>query len=222
MLKYKELVKWFKDLGFIIFDTNISIDTMKRILNPSDINESEILNLGFFTHVYLQSRFTLVVQLSKVLDENDNQKRNFLKLFNRLSLEKYDEEFKNYLRQNSVEANLSTSKADIKAVISQLRLELDSYKELIHRVKNIRNHVYAHSNSDANVKSVSDIELETLVNLSNKIFNVLYNKIFDAEFLFNETENWKPDYIIRVLSEHRTATLDGIKRSIIEKDTGVS
>jgi hypothetical protein len=218
MIRYKEVKQWFYDLANIIFDTNLSIDIMRSIAKePSDITEDIVKSTGFFFQVSLQSRFTIYVQLCKVLDENDNQKRNFIKLFTRLSSESYDKEFKNHLRSNTANDYLLTTKAEIIQCVTGLRVEINKHKELIERVVRNRNKVYAHSHPNADVPYVSDDELLLLINLCNRIYNDFNLKLFDNHMGFEYTEDWMPDKIINDAVTYRRNELEKFKLSIINK-----
>lgn len=204
MLKHDELLTWFQDLGYIIFDTNKSIDNLQRIRQPSDENEKQVLSIGFFSHFYHQSRFTLMVQLPKIFDKNDNQKRNFIKLFNRLNNDKYDEKLKYLLKSNDNKYNLLfSSKAEIRNAIKPYKIEIEEHSDIIKRVVINRNKTYAHFDPDRDIPFVTDDELELLVKLSNKIFNELYAGFFYHTYAFTLTKSWNVDDIINVLAKYR-------------------
>jgi hypothetical protein len=210
MLTHDDLSNWFEDLQKIIFDTKISIDNIKRITHPTDDLEKYVLNHGFFSHCYRQSRFTIVVQLCKVFDVNSNQKRNFYKLFNRLSSEKYDKTLMEMLKRQGVAPHLFANRNDILNEIKLLTDEIEAQKELIERIVNLRDTLYAHSDPDSSVPHVSNPELEVLINLAIKTYNNLYGKLYDSTLVFEYTKDWKVDYPIKALAKLRKLRLDHI------------
>lgn len=202
MLKYDDLLTWFQDLGYIIYDTHISIDNLQRIRQPANEIEKQVLKIGFFSHFYLQSRFTVIVQLSKVFDENDNQKRNFLKLFNRLTKDTYDKKLKDALKRKDNNLYLLfSSKSEIIDFVNLLKIKIDKHSEIIKKVVTIRNKLYAHSDPDPNIPIVTDEEITSLVRLADKIFNDLYTRFFYTKYAFKHTNKWKIEPIIKILSE---------------------
>ena len=208
MLTNEDLLNWFYDLKKIIFDTKISIDNIKRITHPTNDLEKHVLKHGFFHYVYFQSRFTIVVQLCKIFDENDNQKRNFFKLFNKLSFDKYDESIIEILKMNEVSNHLFAKRKDITNEINLLTKEIEIQKEIIDKIVFLRDKVYAHSDPDSNLPDVSNQELEVLIDLAIKIYNNLFYKFYTGTLMFEHTTDWKVDYPIKALAKLRKERLD--------------
>jgi hypothetical protein len=208
MLTRVELLEWFSDLDKIIFDTNISINNIQRIIQPVSEIEKKILSIGFFDQFYHQSRFVIIVQLCKVFDNNKSQKRNFYKLFNRLCSEMYDQEIEFLLTTNGSGQQFSSTKADIKNTIDSFKLELKTHKKLLKKVIDCRNWLYAHSDPNCKVPYVTNDELDKLVKLSNKIYNELYYRFFVSRKLFEHTSDWKIDEILAALSKFKQEEIE--------------
>ncbi len=219
MLTNDCLSDWFKDLSKIIFDTKISIDNIRRITHPEDDIEEKVLKHGFFSHCYRQSRFTIIVQLCKIFNKTSNQKRNFYKLFNRLSIDKYDKTITDILKENESSnhafanwgnlerSGLFTNRVDIVNEINSLMSEIEIQKGIIERILVLRDGQYAHSDPDSRLPNVSNQELEILINLAIKIYNNLYGKFYDTTLVFAHTIDWKIDYPIKALAKIRRERL---------------
>ena len=194
------LEKWLDELGRIIIDIKITTDNLNKLESPKDEFEREILDHGFFAHCYKQSRFTLIVQLSKLFSNSSNQKRSFIKLFNILENSNYNKELMELLENNSIEPNLFTSKKDVVEFISTSRIRISKKSELIEKVNTLRNEVYAHSDPDPSLPRLNIEELTELCDLSIQLYNNLRGKLFDIEFLFDLNDSWKIDYPIKMLA----------------------
>jgi hypothetical protein len=178
MLKLHDVEKWFEDLKNIIFDINVSIEDIKRITHPVDEIEKKILQHGFFSHFYLQSRFTIIVQLCKLFDENKNQKRNLFKLFDRLSSEEYDEELIEKLNSNCNSNRLFGNRSDIQTEIILIKAEIETHRDIIKKIISLRDKFYAHSDPSSVLPRADNPELEALVKLAVKIYNQIRGKLF--------------------------------------------
>jgi hypothetical protein len=206
------LEKWFEDLNRIIFDINISIDNIKRIATTEDEFEKQIIEHGFFGHFYRQSRFTIIVQLCKIFAENNNQKRNLYKLFNKLTFDKYDSDIQQQLYKNKDIDRLFSSRTDIQNEIIGIKTEISKHSDLIKKIVTLRDKYYAHSDTDSDLPKVSNAELEVLVKLAVKIYNKIRGGFFDVTFMFDSNADWKVDYPLKVLAAHRKEQLERIKR----------
>jgi hypothetical protein len=224
MLTHDSLLAWFRDLSKIIFDAKISIDNIKRIANPNDEIEKKVLRHGFFSYLYRLSRFSVVIQLCKIFNNNGNQKRNIHKLFNRLRIDEYDNTIKETLMENGRQnemmnkiysgessSNLFGCKADIIYEIDSLNTEIEANNESIEKIKILRNQLYAHTDPDPSLPSVSNQELENLISLAIRIYNRLYGRLYDVTFLFEHNRDWKVDYHIKALSRLKLKDVEGRK-----------
>jgi len=152
----------------------------------------------------------MIVQLAKLFDDSSNQRRNFHKLCNRLTNEKYDEEIEALLKTNSetVFVNVFKSRKEIEQAVNEIRNELKKHEVVIDKVITARDKVYAHRDPNAKVKGVTSDELKELVDLSAYIFNNTRGKLFDINTMFTGTSDWDVDFVLREASENRKKVLD--------------
>ena len=214
MLTISDLRNWFDDLWKIIFDINVSISNIKRMAFPIDAIEEKVLSRGFFAHFYRQSRFTIIVQLCKLLSYSDNQKRSIYKLLNRLSEEKFHSELTKKLLEIHPEYSLKTLRNSIRTVGQQVFDEIQEHNDLISKVVILRDKYYAHSDPDVTLPNVTNEELEKLVNLSISIYNRLYGLIFDSTFIFTHNNDWKVDYPLQILYEAKKKQIEDKNQQI--------
>ena len=208
MLTRVDLEEWFSDLDEIIFDTNISIDNLQRIIQPVSEIEKKILSIGFFDQFYHQSRFVIIVQLCKVFQKDPHQKRNFHELFKRICSDTYDQDIEFLLMTNGSGGQLSVAKDDIINTINSLNREIKTHKKLLKKVIYRRNKLYAHSDPNCKVPDVTDNELDILVKLSNTIYNELHYKFFLNTKGFEYTFDWRIDEILAVLSKFKQEDIE--------------
>ena len=193
----------------------VSIDNINRMTNATDKYEKEILNHGFFSHFYRQSRFTIIVQLCKIFAKTNNQKRNLYKLFNRLASDKYDGNIEAKLKKNLDIGRLFTNRKDIQNEIISLTAEIETHNELIDRVVMLRDKYYAHSDPDSDLPKVTNNELKILVDLAVKIYNKIRGRLYDISFMFDQNSDWRVDYPISVLAAQRKDYLEKLNQKNI-------
>lgn len=202
MIKLQEVKNWLIELEKLIFDINVSIQNISRMKDSSDKFEQQILRHGFFSHFYRQSRFTIIVQLSKIFSKSPNQKYNIHKLFNRLTNDSYDSEFLEQLEKNRINSRLFSSKKQIIDSIKIQRLEIEKHEDLISRIVNLRDTVFAHSDNTAEIKLVTDLELIQIIDLAKKMNNSFRSRLIDTSFLYDMNTDWKIDYILSSIAEY--------------------
>lgn len=214
MLTKKELDDWFEDHWNIIVDLHISINNALRLKKETYQYEEQIKRHGFFRHHWYQLKFIMIVQLAKLFDDSPNQRRNFFKLFNRLTSEKYDEEIEALLKSNSDKmfVNVFKSRKEIEQTVEEIRNELKKHVALIEKVVTARDKVYAHRDPKATVKAVTSDELKQLIDLSAYIFNNTRGKLFDIDTMFKGTPDWDIDFVLREASENRKKVLDAFDK----------
>lgn len=210
MLTKKELEDWFEDHWNIIVDLHISINNALRQKKETYQYEEQIKRHGFFQHHWYQLKFIMIVQLAKLFDDSSNQRRNFHKLFNRLTNEKYDEEIETLLKSNSDQmfTNVFKSRKEIEQTVDEMRSELKKQESVIEKVIEARDKVYAHRDPKATVKAVTSDELKLLIDLSAYIFNNTRGKLFNVHTEFKGTPDWDVDFVLREASENRKKVLD--------------
>jgi hypothetical protein len=221
MITLEELDKWFDRLNKIIFDIKVSIDNIKKLAHPENDYEKEVVNNGFFYHFYRQSRFVIIVQLSKLFDNNKNQKINFHLLFNRLYSDNYDEELLKLLENNEEDNRLFNGRSTIIEEIEKIRSEISNQDDKIEKVVDLRDKFYAHSDPNAALPKITNEELNELVALSIKIYNTLRGKLSDTTFLFEHNQDWRVDYPVKVLAADRKQQHDQ-RKAIINKNASAS
>ena len=146
--------------------------------------------------------FTIIIQLCKIFVDNDNQKRNLHKLFNRLKTDKYDSLLEELLFNHKGSKRLFSSRSDIQNEIKLLESKIEGHDNIIEKIVILRNKLYAHSDINAELPNVSNEELESLVKLAVEIYNHLYGKLLDSYFVFDHNSDWKIDHTIKVLALH--------------------
>ncbi|MFT6746904.1 MAG: hypothetical protein ACJAZ2_001249 [Glaciecola sp.] len=199
------LEQWLNDIQRIIFDINITVDNLNRLIVPESNFEKQILEHGFFGQFYKQSWFTSIVQLSKLYTDSKNQKRNLFKFFNILENFKYDtlllDELEN--NKNSPGQNLYFSKDDVLDSTQKLREKIADKKTIIEYVIFLRDKTHAHSDVDPGLPSVSVTDLTELRDLSIIIHNTISAGFLDTSFPFSIDSDWRVDYPIKMLAKQR-------------------
>jgi hypothetical protein len=218
MLTHDYLLDWLQYLSRLIFDTKISIDNIKRITHPQDDFEKQVLKHGFFSHCYFQWRFTIIIQLCKIFDHNKNQKRNLFKLFNRLTTEEFDESLKETIENNEISPARFATREDIILEINSLKNKTEAQKEIIDRLVNLRDKIYAHSDIEKSVPNVTNQELELLIDLAIRVHKTIFNKIFGTTFIFEHTTDWKADYPIKALAKIKKERFENLSRTTRKKN----
>ena len=173
MFTYNDFHNWSLDVYNIIIDLNISLKNARRLSINTNEQDKKILRYGFFRHHYFQLRFIMVIQLCKLLSYKSNEKLSYIKLLNIIENEKLDNIFLDVLNNNLREKKESTVK---------------SREELI---------------SNAKFISVSLEELETLINLSSKIYNDIFGLVDGVEIGFSHVSGWEVDNIIAQIAKGR-------------------
>ena len=182
MLSLRQLRSWFRDLDLVLQDIVLSADMLRKILNPENKAEEEALGDTFFTHYRKLLEFTLVVQLCKLFLASDIERRNFRKLFNRLKYDKYDDRLKQRLRENRGHPGRLAYKAEIKEFLKPWAAKIEAGDELIHRMKILRDRVYAHTDPARSVPPVHSSELLELCELAMELYAALKLALFNEDF----------------------------------------
>ena len=147
-------------------------------------------------------RFIIIVQLSKIFHDNENQKRNLNKLFNRLKNEGYDTPFEELLASNKLSSNLITSKKQLLETINVHEELIRKQAETIEALVEARDCLYAHTDPDCEVKLPSWQSMEDLVALASKCFNDINYGLFGKQVLFDKTDDWDVSPIVKHLSHY--------------------
>ena len=200
-MKLTEIEEWFEDLRNIIVDLNISLNNAKYLLTSENTldkgTEQKIKQHGFFKHHTYQLKFIIVIQLSKIFDNNQNQKRNIFKLFNRLENESFDKKFNERLNENAGRFNCVENRKQLLQRIKILRNEINHELDFLKDLKNARDKLYAHKDPKKRIEFLKWPDLERLIKLSSKIYNQTYGGIFGSQMEFTWTGDWNVKDIIR-------------------------
>src|SRR5690606_3086302 len=154
----------------------------------------------FFNHHNYQLKFITVVQLCKIFDKRNNQKRNLHKLLNKLRNEGYDTDLKNLLSKNMESDSGLKNKHDIIKSINYLEQEISKENKTIERIVNLIDCAYAHNDPNNELEDVYWNELETLIKLSTKCYNEIYGKLYNCDTRFEITLDWEVKKIIENLA----------------------
>lgn len=205
MIKLSELKEWQDALWKLIVDLNICINNAKRLTDPLDDTESNVLEHGFFQLHFYQLKFIAVIQLCKVISERGTQKLNILKLMNRLDNQAYDNQLKSLLTSNSKSKrnNYFKSREDIIQFTSDQRKKLEDLSDITGRTEKLRDELYAHADPSKEPLDVSFAELNKLLIFCNDFHNELNSGIFGSETLFDLTDPWSIGDIVGSVSEFR-------------------
>jgi len=195
------LENWLNDIQKIIFDINITVDNLNRLTAPESDFEKQILEHDFFGQYCKQSWFTSIVQLSKLYTDSKTQKRNLFKFFNILENLKYDDLLLDELEnnRNSSNQNLYFSKDDVLDSTEELRKKIAEKIAIIECVFFLRDKVYAHSDIDPDLPSVSVKDLTEIRDLSILIYNTISVGFLNTSFPFSIDADSSVDYPIKEL-----------------------
>lgn len=197
----EELNNWFLHFERIIFDAKISIDNIRRLENTKNKFEKDALKYGFFHHTYLQNRFTIIVQLAKLLSEKKSQKKSFIKFFNKLTCSKFDNEIAQHLENNKPRKDLIKTSKELLTEVDLQRKKINDHLDLVSKLVDLRDKIYAHSDPDPVNQNITTNELEVLINLCVDIYNSFRGKMFDKHFMFEVNNDWTVDYCLETIAK---------------------
>ena len=134
MIKLEELNSWLSDLRNLITDVHIAINNAKYLLTETDDDEDKIKKHGFFVHHTYQLRFIIAIQLCKLFDNSSNQRRNIVKLCNRLINENYDSQLSKKISDNKGNPRCFQSRTELISVAEKIKEDIEFYFLLAHNV----------------------------------------------------------------------------------------
>ena len=199
-MRYIEFESWFKDISDINLDLNISLHNAKSLLCVNTEEEKRITEHGFFEYHSTQLMFIVVVQLSKIFDNSKNQKRNIHLLFNRIINEELDNEFKQKLLKNGNQG--ISNKKELIDRIRKVQLELKKNKGIIKKITSSRNKIYAHTDPEKPKSIINWMELDKIINFSNKVYNEIYGGVNNSITLFDLTPGWSVTSILNKIIDN--------------------
>jgi hypothetical protein len=203
MISLAEIVTWLDDLWKITLDINISINNAKRISNWQYKNEEKIKNSGFFQHMYFQQKFILAIQLCKILDDKFNQKRNINKLIKRLESEDYDVRLIEKILSNPFIENQNKEK--FLAEIKDIKESIKGKENLIIKISKVRDENYAHFDPNRQNTGPTLSEYQEASEFASDVYNRISFQINGSKTMFNHTESWSIDHVIKILIENYNA-----------------
>ena len=169
MLSLKQLQEWIEEIEEITADVAVSLTILEK---EKDIGTNGIIGGKedtFQDHINRQLMFTATVQLCKLFVNSDIERRNLRKLFNRLTYEPYHNYLKRQLRQNRGKKGKASTKKDLIRKISPFVQQIIDRKELILKLKTLRDRKYVHADPARELPKVTLSELEELLSLSQKV-----------------------------------------------------
>ncbi|NBA86070.1 hypothetical protein GVN16_09875 [Emticicia sp. CRIBPO] len=139
MFELKDFSIWEKEVWNILLDIKLAEANLVRLNENSEDLPTDQSISDFFDYFRYQQNFIIVIQLSKLLTDNVNQKVSFhkviLKLKNNLTSETKEKIRMNY---QAVSGN------DFRDLLTEIEGELTQKRQLIHKLKELRDRQYAH------------------------------------------------------------------------------
>ncbi|AUD01844.1 AbiU2 domain-containing protein [Spirosoma pollinicola] len=212
MLELQEIKAFLEDQSNLIIDLNISAKNMNRLFIDKYEFEGKIKEHGFFQHHIYQLKFISVIQLSKLFSPKKNEKRSFHRLCNKLETSEYGASLKELFESNQDKLTEEVKgKSEVVGLVVEVRSLLSSHNELINRVIALRDQVYAHIDKKSKTQYITMDEIEILVELANKVYNLIRLRIFFWQTRFEHIEDWSIDYVLLSMSENKKRDIEKIR-----------
>jgi hypothetical protein len=205
-----ETKEWMDDLWNLLIDINICRNNSMRITKSVYDNEDSIKKQGFFCHYLFQLKFILGIQICKILQDNENQKRNINKLLRRLECESWDIELAKAVEANRFVQN--PGRASVIKEVMDIKDKIATKTELIESIIKVRNQNYAHFDPTRDKTGPSVKKYAEAVVLASDVYNRLSFIMFRTSTPFEHTKDWEIDPILRSLSKELTDWLEERKR----------
>jgi len=184
LLELTTVVDNLKHLKDFIYQLETSIANVNQIIKAQ--NDEVFLKPieGFLGHYVYLVYTGCALNCYKIF--HVDEKRAFLKLFNKIENCRYDDDFKKLFQTNIDKSDgLIESKEQLKELCGKLRTEINANAELIEKISNRRRKVYAHSDPDSvNFATETLSDLKNLRDLAKSIYHQLYGKLFDSHYMF--------------------------------------
>lgn len=185
-LTKKELDEWIKFMKSAVLDLQLCTKNIRIIIEGIDKRlEWYRHNERFYGHyVYLSYSHSCLVVCKLFLC---NEKRSFIKLFNKLANFKYSPDLTKALQSKDEE---------ILEKIDAWRNLIDNKDHIIKKITDRRNTFYAHFDPEKKSPPEKLKEIKELSNLAETIFQDIYNTLFDKSHFFNTKDfEIRPWYI---------------------------
>lgn len=189
ILSKKYLEEHLQFLKKMTLDLEICTSNVQDIVNASQENGEKIKIIENFIghYAYLTYSYSsmCVYKLFYI-----NEKRSFLKLFNKLENLEYDIELQELLQNNALKddnQSLFSSKEQVIETIKELRTLINNKKETITKIKNRRDTFYAHNDPNKKFPPETLKDLIEMKKLAETVFQTLYGGFLDSHFMLKNT-----------------------------------
>ena len=176
---------YFENLKLFILELQFCIENIERLVEC----KSEGLNIkpisNFLSHYVYLSYSHIAINFYKIY--KPEEKRSFQKLFNKFKNFRYSENLRSLMAENGSkdDQNLITSKAELLTAISEIENRLREYEKMLNLIITRRQTFYAHTDPTAGMETESLSDLKKIRDLTLKIYNELYGKLFGKYYMFN-------------------------------------
>ncbi|MEZ4803505.1 MAG: hypothetical protein R2797_12095 [Gelidibacter sp.] len=176
---------YFENLKLFILELQFCIENIERLVEC----KSEGLNIkpisNFLSHYVFLSYSHIAINIYKIY--KPEEKRSFHKLFNKFKNFRYSESLRNLLTDNSTkdDQNLIKNKADLLNAVSEIENRIIKYEKILNLIFTRRQTFYAHTDPNAGMETERLSDLKEIRDLTIKIYNELYGKLFGKYYMFN-------------------------------------
>ncbi len=187
----------------IMFDIQVTIYNAKIVGNSSTEDEDWVKDHPFFRHYFSQMKSIAVIQLAKLLSQNENQKLNFQKFLKRLQSEKLPE-IKTISGYEVMEVKTEFySKHQLMKLEEDIKTAIEKHKSDIKKLTDARDKVFAHSDPNFKDGFISWPVIESLSELVHFIYNKISGDFTSSEFMFPNKSTWSPEWVIKKAASTR-------------------
>jgi len=193
----KKIDSWFNDLNKLIQDSFIAYKHLSIVREQR--GKLKFLNEDFFVFFQYQQLFMLNIQLAKIFEAKKAQKRNIRALFQEIISGHFSDEIIPFLadnKNNGVTYELFIQK------IKELNSSIKPYQNIIDKVSNARNKIYAHSDIDRMINFPTIEELKLLIDLASNLYNNSRGQLYSTHTDFTRgINNLTINYVIKVIQQ---------------------
>ena len=182
-----ELDDFFEVLKRLIQDLEICISNIQTIIFEDNNNYAGIHTINNFLghYVYLAYAYS---SLSIYKMFKSEEKRSFIKMFNKLEHFKYSQDLKEVLENNKSKEDskrLFKSKIEVINEIKDLKDLIIKEDEIIALISNRRLTFYAHYDPDKKHPPEKLNDLKKISEVSKQVYDRLYGRFYNSSFLFS-------------------------------------
>jgi hypothetical protein len=176
---------YFENLKLFILELQFCIENIERLVE----SKSEGLNIkpisNFLSHYVYLSYSHIAINIYKIY--KPQEKRSFQKLFNKFKDFRYSENLRNLLTDNSTkdDKNLIKNKMDLLNAVSKIENRIIKYEKILNLIITRRETFYAHTDPNTGMETESLSDLKEVRDLTLKIYNELYGKLFGRYYMFS-------------------------------------